>query len=48
MTEKRIREILESVAAGRVSASVALNDLRDLPFQDLGFAKLDAHRTLRR
>ncbi len=48
MTEKRIREILERVAAGQISAGAALRNLRDLPFQDLGFAKLDSHRSLRR
>ncbi len=48
MTENRIREILERVAAGRMSASAALSRLRHLPFEDLGFAKLDQHRSLRR
>src|SRR6266853_1249889 len=48
MTAKRIREILDSVAAGRISADAAFKDFRDLPFQDLGFAKLDRHRSLRR
>ena len=48
MTEKRIREILECVASGQISAGAALKNLRDLPFQDLGFAKLDSHRSLRR
>ncbi|HTW89558.1 MAG TPA: nickel pincer cofactor biosynthesis protein LarB [Candidatus Binataceae bacterium] len=48
MTEEHIRRILEQVAAGRISASGALRRLRHLPFEDLGFAKLDNHRTLRR
>jgi NCAIR mutase (PurE)-related protein len=48
MTEKRIREILECVASGQISAGAALKNLRELPFQDLGFAKLDSHRSLRR
>lgn len=48
MTEARIREILEDVAAGRLSAQSALARLRNLPFDDLGFAKLDLHRTMRR
>ncbi|MFZ1886910.1 MAG: nickel pincer cofactor biosynthesis protein LarB [Candidatus Binataceae bacterium] len=48
MTEAAIRKILESVAAGTVTAAAAMRDLRELPFQDLGFAKLDRHRTLRR
>jgi NCAIR mutase (PurE)-related protein len=48
MTEARIREILEHVAAGKVTAGAAMRDLRELPFEDLGFAKLDQHRALRR
>jgi len=48
MTEDHIRRILDQVAAGRMSAAAALKRLRHLPFEDLGFAKLDLHRTLRR
>ncbi len=48
MTERRIREILERVAAGRMKPVAAFGALRDLPFEDLGFAKLDRHRNLRR
>jgi hypothetical protein len=48
MTAERIREILERVAAGRLAPADAFGKLRDLPFEDLGFAKIDRHRTLRR
>jgi len=48
MTEARIREILEQVAARQLSAESALGRLRKLPFDDLGFARLDNHRGLRR
>jgi NCAIR mutase (PurE)-related protein len=48
MTEKRIREILTSVASGKLDAEAAFSALKDLPFEDLGFAKLDSHRTMRR
>src|SRR5437764_9524702 len=48
MTEAQIREILESLAAGRLSVGSALTRLRHLPFEDLGFAKFDRHRGLRR
>jgi len=48
MTERQIREILDSVAAGRTSAAAAMRALRELPFKDLGFAKVDTHRSLRR
>jgi len=48
MTEQRIRSILDSVASGMLSAAAATRELRELPFADLGFAKIDSHRTLRR
>jgi hypothetical protein len=48
MTEAKIRRLLEQVAAGRVAAAQALRRLRYLPFEDLGFARIDNHRTLRR
>ncbi len=48
MTEKRIRQILDRVAAGSVAPEVAFKRMRELPFADLGFAKLDSHRSVRR
>lgn len=48
MTEESIRRVLDEVAAGRMSGALALKRLRYLPFEDLGFAKLDQHRSLRR
>ena len=48
MTEQKIREILDLVAGGGLSADRALARLKHLPFEDLGFARLDHHRSLRR
>ena len=48
MTEARIKQILEGVASGQTSATAAFAQLKHLPFEDLGFAKIDAHRTIRR
>ncbi|MFZ0244867.1 nickel pincer cofactor biosynthesis protein LarB [Candidatus Binatus sp.] len=48
MTEKRIRQILDGVAAGSMTAGAAFKLIRELPFEDLGFAKLDSHRSIRR
>jgi pyridinium-3,5-biscarboxylic acid mononucleotide synthase len=48
MTPNRIRQILDSVAAGKLAPTSAFEELRDLPFHDLGFAKIDGHRALRR
>ncbi|MFN7941282.1 MAG: nickel pincer cofactor biosynthesis protein LarB [Thermoanaerobaculia bacterium] len=47
MTPERIRELLSEVARGRRSVEEALGELRELPYADLGFAKLDLHRELR-
>jgi NCAIR mutase (PurE)-related protein len=48
MTEKRIRQILDGVAAGSMTPAAAFKRIRELPFEDLGFAKLDNHRSIRR
>jgi NCAIR mutase (PurE)-related protein len=48
MTERAVQEILERVARGRLAVGGAMRRLRRLPFEDLGFAKLDHHRRLRR
>jgi pyridinium-3,5-biscarboxylic acid mononucleotide synthase len=45
--EARLRDLLDQVANGVVSADEAAATLRDLPFADLGFAKVDHHRELR-
>jgi len=47
MSPARIREILQQVAAGTLGPEQGFEALRDLPFHDLGFAKLDHHRELR-
>jgi hypothetical protein len=43
----QIELLLKEVSEGRTPVSDALNRLRDLPFEDLGFAKVDHHRALR-
>ena len=48
MTEAKIRQLLRHVAERRVSPDQAVEQLRNLPFEDLGFARIDHHRTLRR
>ena len=47
MDPASLRTLLDSVADGTLSPEDALNDLRDLPFENLGFAHVDHHRTLR-
>ncbi|MBV9120718.1 MAG: nickel pincer cofactor biosynthesis protein LarB [Chloroflexi bacterium] len=48
MTEEDVRQLLVAVQGGAVSLDQAVERLKDLPFEDLGFAKLDVHRELRR
>src|SRR2546427_10293588 len=48
MDPKTLRELLEAVQTGRVSPDQAADQLRTLPYEDLGFAKVDHHRALRR
>jgi pyridinium-3,5-biscarboxylic acid mononucleotide synthase len=43
----RLRELLDGVASGAIGPEQALEDLRDLPFADLGEMRLDHHRELR-
>ncbi len=47
MTENEIRKMLEQVRRGKLAPAAALERLRRLPFEDLGFAKIDHHRSLR-
>jgi len=47
MDSERIVELLTEVRRGKVSVSQAVARLRHLPFEDLGFAKVDHHRALR-
>jgi NCAIR mutase (PurE)-related protein len=47
MTPEQIRNILESVRDGQLDVDVALENLKELPFTDLMFAKIDNHRQLR-
>ncbi len=47
MEERDVRNLLEAVRVGRVSPAQAVGRLKHLPFEDLGFAKIDHHRALR-
>jgi hypothetical protein len=47
MTEQQLARLLRQVRAGRLSVAEAVERLRSLPFEDLGFAKVDHHREIR-
>lgn len=42
-----VRQMLEQVRSGAMEIEAAEGMLRDLPYEDLGYAKLDHHRKLR-
>lgn len=48
MDEARLKRLLERVARGTLDVTEALERLKVLPFEDLGFAKVDHHRAIRR
>ncbi len=47
MQAEQLRALLEGVRSGAVEVDAALERMRHLPYEDLGFAKLDHHRALR-
>lgn len=47
MDSESLRKMLEDVKNGQLSVEAALSDLKKLPFEDLGFAKVDHHRNIR-
>ena len=47
ITLERLQQLLQRVQQGDLSVPSALDELRDLPYQDLGFAQVDHHRPLR-
>jgi pyridinium-3,5-biscarboxylic acid mononucleotide synthase len=47
MNEQQLRDLMQQVRDGAVGVDAALDRLRHLPFEDLGFAKVDHHRALR-
>lgn len=47
MDQEQLRKLLEQVRDGATDVDAALERLRHMPFEDLGFAKVDHHRALR-
>ncbi len=47
MTEEQIRDLFTRVQTGAIPVEQAVERMRHMPFEDLGFAKLDHHRALR-
>lgn len=48
MDSRQLKELLTNLQAGNISINETMEKLKTLPFEDLGFAKLDHHRHLRK
>ena len=47
MTADLLQELLEQVRAGELDVAAAMKRMRHMPYEDIGFAKVDHHRALR-
>jgi len=47
MDDKQLNDLITGIRSGQVSTEAALLALKKLPFEDLGYAKVDHHRCLR-
>ncbi len=48
MNPLKLNDLLKRVKSGRTSVDEAIAQLKSLPFEDLGYARIDHHRSLRR
>jgi len=48
MDRAAVERLLKDLKDGKVSVKEAMESLRALPYEDLGFAKIDSHREIRR
>ncbi len=48
MNQDYIKKILQAVKEGKKDVEAAMDELKNLPYADLGYAKVDHHRELRR
>ena len=47
MNDEKLRALLAEVRQGRCDIDAAVRQMRHMPFEDLGFAKVDHHRSIR-
>ncbi len=47
MTSEQVLDLLNKIREGKISPDQGLEKLKNLPFEDLGYARVDHHRTLR-
>lgn len=48
MDKNNLRKLLEGLRDQKIDVDHAMTQLKNLPYEDIGFAKLDTHRDLRR
>jgi hypothetical protein len=48
MHARQVRKLLDRLRRGTITTAKALDRLKHMPYEDLGFAKLDTHRHMRR
>jgi NCAIR mutase (PurE)-related protein len=47
MKSEQVLDLLNKIREGKITPDQGLEKLKHLPFEDLGFARVDHHRTLR-
>lgn len=48
MNPRKLEDLLKKVKVGKTSIDEAIAQLKSLPFEDLGYARIDHHRSLRK
>jgi NCAIR mutase (PurE)-related protein len=48
MNIRKLEDLLKKVKSGKITLDEALAELKSLPFEDLGFTRIDHHRSLRK
>ena len=48
MDPEQLKELFRQVKSGDISVEIAIEQLRHMPYEDLGFANVDHHRHIRR
>ncbi len=47
MDKGELKNLLDQVGNGQISTDAAMNRLKNLPFENIGFARIDNHRSMR-
>ena len=48
MDPNKLKQLINNIKSGKISVEEAYSRLKSLPYEDLGFAKLDHHRHMRK